>query len=1375
MKLHLPRALRGALLAALALTCTTPAWAGWSTDSYLINADDVALSEDGLLLITTESNAPGGNGWFFRSYYDESQPAVDGALNLTVSKFTLTKHDSGTPTLNIAGHWNGSEDYGFTKLTFNELYVSNAYTADAPATISIASQNNLAINSVTGGGTVKFSIADNASLTLNFNDFAGERQTDADGGPVIRQNSSNNHSLVYSGGHADDISGSGTLALQGEIVWDFDELQDELEANGNTFVVLWSTECYGTNLDFSAFSGSLDVSGLSLRAPDGYTGGITLVNNQISGWVMQASTQRYTQASGATPTATYTSNAFESTAIGSLDSSTNASKSWTMTFTGTITAPAGGFNQDIILLSTQQVTTEKGQNDYGDTGFAVYLCTGGSLILHRNGELDYGNNDFGLVNANSTFTSVSILDGLATDWTTCEYTITLSYALVNGSTHQLQIDRANTTITLDGVANTSTYSYSSIQLESAPDRDTLNNLYSRLPESSTGTVTVTGDATGGAYWLIVGETSVDSLLSGRLTDAASGEAVTMDSTDSLRFDGGTLRSGSAQTPVVTLSNTIEATDDEHVKLGPEAGTTLILTNGNSALSSGLGLSVVGGDGSTLELQNVSITNPENISVKANNTLALAGSADITVDSAKNSFDAEASLSRTDNGTLTYIGAAKNHIASLSNARGTLVIQDETTAKAVSANKLSMVTDGADLTVNGTLQAGSIVLGDAYGWPASSLYCVIEAQNIQVSGSVDMGTGTAITAQAMSVGSMMVASGATVDVEDGSLLISKSADVGGIIQSDSIGLTGKDGGYANLKGVLLTGNSLYATELKYADVRVAPPRGKTTGGSSSATVLELGKVVNSRITGILDTTICNSQFSGSSIAFSDGQLTLINTSHDATSSISHSQADASITLNAVSMAAGSSITVGGNAGSTFTMASGVIQPDSLTLTGSVSASQMKLTNLVIDISSADSVVGETLLINSGTGKVDTNGCSITVYTAPGHVGTAYVTDNGDVVYSTEDKSDEVYDGVATTANSQAAADVLMQGALTAGGVLEELSKDILDSSHMDAAERKQILDSLTSGSVTMLADSQRRGVVNHTNTLRNRVIQMGHSQGIETETSWNAWIEADGSYNDISGDEAAGYEFNTWGGTVGVHADVGNFSFGAALSAAYGELTADSDDNASGNNDTTTASLFVRHQRNNWVQMGILSVGMNEMDMERTVGNYQAKGETEGMTVTAYYEAGYTYALGESGSQVIQPLVSLMLTSAQLDAFSESGSIGNAGLMTEDENYVYGTVGIGARYQAILFEDINERISFLELRAKLVQDFGDDTHEATVRFAGAPGSFVLQGTEAGSFGLQLGAGISVPLGLQTTVFADVDADIRDNATSVSGSVGLRVAF
>ena len=52
---------------------------------------------------------------------------------------------------------------------------------------------------------------------------------------------------------------------------------------------------------------------------------------------------------------------------------------------------------------------------------------------------------------------------------------------------------------------------------------------------------------------------------------------------------------------------------------------------------------------------------------------------------------------------------------------------------------------------------------------------------------------------------------------------------------------------------------------------------------------------------------------------------------------------------------------------------------------------------------------------------------------------------------------------------------------------------------------------------------------------------------------------------------------------------------------------------------------------------------------------------------------------------------------------------------------------------------------------------------------------VNGAREGATGVQAGAGITIPVGYTSSIFADVNADFRSRATSFNGSIGYRLTF
>ena len=463
-------------------------------------------------------------------------------------------------------------------------------------------------------------------------------------------------------------------------------------------------------------------------------------------------------------------------------------------------------------------------------------------------------------------------------------------------------------------------------------------------------------------------------------------------------------------------------------------------------------------------------------------------------------------------------------------------------------------------------------------------------------------------------------------------------------------------------------------------------------------------------------------------------------------------------------------------------------DSLTLTGTIDGDTLTLTELVIsgEDLNFDAKTSYTLLtVNSGTLEDLTTKDTITL-DIQSYVDAEVTMENGSIVITGVKSEGKFKDELTDTANRTATMEALDEIEDVEGGTpLAQLQKDLGQLFRYELADRQNLLSAISGASTTVLADSQRRGVQDVQKNLRNRVIQMGGGTNAGLTTDWDyvglqAWAQADGGFisTDGSGDES-GYDFNTWGATVGANLDLtANTVVGMSFSASYGELDVDSADNASGNNDAYYVSFFARHQKERWVQMLILTVGTNDMDLERTVGlgsnRYTGSGSTDGTTLSAYYEIGYTVGLNYEFTHILQPMVSLSLTSAKVDGYAEEGSIGNAGLTYDGDSYIYGTLGIGARYQGVLYETVHERNAVVEARALITQDFGDTTDEAMVGI-GTSDLYKVKGADSTGTGFELGAGISLPVEQHTTLYADADVTFRPDSTGFRGNIGLRYDF
>ena len=489
----------------------------------------------------------------------------------------------------------------------------------------------------------------------------------------------------------------------------------------------------------------------------------------------------------------------------------------------------------------------------------------------------------------------------------------------------------------------------------------------------------------------------------------------------------------------------------------------------------------------------------------------------------------------------------------------------------------------------------------------------------------------------------------------------------------------------------------------------------------------------------------------------------------------------VSFNNVSLA--SMQAFGGSDGKAFTPAGGdkaeITFDGDLTKTGD-DAFTLSLTNVTIDAAGHDfgkDAVVEVLKANDGS-KISIDDLkSISFEVQPYTYASYDITEDGQL-YLIGDKNEakakaELVNGSENRQKTMDAFEEALKS--TPGGELAAL-RDAMGMVMKTSTEaRREILDSISGASITALADSQRRGVQNVQNSLRNRIIQMGGNADWEN-AGIQAWAQADGSFSTTkSSEDAPGYDYTTWGATVGANIDLAEtVTAGMSFSASYGEIKSDHADKATGDNNAYYVNLFARHQAGRWTQMLILTAGQNDMTLERTVGSYTAEGDTSGSSFSAYYEVGYTLGLNEEFTHILQPIVSARITSAKVDGYDEKGSIGNAALSYDGGSYTYGSVSAGLRYQGVLYESVFERNCVLEARAMVVSDFGDTTDTAKVAL-GQNTMREVKGVDTSGFGFDLGVGLSVPMEMQTTLFFDADLNVRPDYTGASANIGLRYDF
>lgn len=393
----------------------------------------------------------------------------------------------------------------------------------------------------------------------------------------------------------------------------------------------------------------------------------------------------------------------------------------------------------------------------------------------------------------------------------------------------------------------------------------------------------------------------------------------------------------------------------------------------------------------------------------------------------------------------------------------------------------------------------------------------------------------------------------------------------------------------------------------------------------------------------------------------------------------------------------------------------------------------------------------------------------------------------IIVTGDARTKNIFENAGITANSATGADLLWNSRfdMPEGSTLRSLYSSILQSQQsgdISGASRK--LAAAAGSTVTSLGIAQRDGMRDQMLWVRNRVNQMGVNPAYVNADMpyFHMWMQGTGSYAQLStsGDES-GYKLTSWGGTVGMDVDLNDhLTVGAAFTANYGSLTASAADTADGDLDSYYANLFARYQSRKWSHMLVLTGGWNDASLTRSVdygdGSYQGRGTTSGSGFGAMYELAYDIALNENKSAILQPLFNASIMTTRMDGYSESGTAGNAGLRVEDQKLTTAALAAGVRLSGLVGSNIFGREALGEVRVNVSQDIGDRRGKANVGFLANPAyTRPVYGAKAGATAFQAGVGLSVPVGQQSVIFMDANADIRSGSSSVNGSIGYRYNF
>ncbi len=336
---------------------------------------------------------------------------------------------------------------------------------------------------------------------------------------------------------------------------------------------------------------------------------------------------------------------------------------------------------------------------------------------------------------------------------------------------------------------------------------------------------------------------------------------------------------------------------------------------------------------------------------------------------------------------------------------------------------------------------------------------------------------------------------------------------------------------------------------------------------------------------------------------------------------------------------------------------------------------------------------------------------------------------------------------------------------------ELAAYVGTASAAEAAEVAGILDSVGGAEYATMMAGQIEGNLAHLRRLRGH---MGHGHLLgNSKSGLAAFANAYGDTAEVDADaRGLGYERNEWGAQVGVEQEIAeNMGIGLALSVGRANVTPTGGVRYHEDNQHLDAYHFMR--RGHWENRVSVGVGLHEHDLARRgYTGTMASATADGTSFNFMEEISYRLPVTES--LTLRPFFAIESSVNHIDGFAESGSslslVGDA----QDAWATDLTLGVSAEKRFAVLERAPRATA--ELHAGITASVGDTTSDLRMHFAGAPGhSFEQSSAARNRWGMNLGAGVNVPVSQFTSLYANAEALLRGDSSSLDAQLGVHVNF
>jgi outer membrane autotransporter protein len=274
-----------------------------------------------------------------------------------------------------------------------------------------------------------------------------------------------------------------------------------------------------------------------------------------------------------------------------------------------------------------------------------------------------------------------------------------------------------------------------------------------------------------------------------------------------------------------------------------------------------------------------------------------------------------------------------------------------------------------------------------------------------------------------------------------------------------------------------------------------------------------------------------------------------------------------------------------------------------------------------------------------------------------------------------------------------------------------------------------------------------------------------------ENRWGIFVTGSGEYVKVGSedDNAPGYRITNGAVILGVDYRLSH-NFAVGIYGGYEAGDATLFENGRLSMEGGNMGAFATYFYNGFYVDVAGGGGWNSYDIRRTALMGDARGRTDGSEVNALGAIGYDWKFGCLN---IGPTASVQYTSANIDRYTEAGSLVPLVIQDQNEDSLRSTVGLRASYDikagSVIFRP--------EARAAWLHEYYDQAYPIDARLAsGGGGILTAFGPTVGRDAAQIRAGVSAQLSRAFAVYVYYDGIVgRSNYNSNGASGGFSFGF